>query len=136
MKEDGRAENLFFPQGLSLSKDKKTCCVYDYNTQYNVCFSVKEALGGGNPVQDVIRMEEVESERPVEHRFYQVLALSDNRFLGFGNHPENRVQIFNKSKVLATYSDFPVLDEKKRTTGLFGVIWYLLVYLRMKNILS
>lgn len=75
--------------------------------------SVKEALGGGNPVQDVIRMEEVESERPVEHRFYQVLALSDNRFLGFGNHPENRVQIFNKSKVLATYSDFPVLDEKE-----------------------
>ena len=53
------------------------------------------------------------SERPVEHRFYQVLALSDNRFLGFGNHPENRIQIFNQSKVLATYSDFPVLDEKE-----------------------
>ena len=112
--EWGRARGEFIlPQGLSLSKDKKTCCVYDYNTQYTVCFSVKEALGGGNPVQDVIRMEEVESERPVEHRFYQVLALSDNRFLGFGNHPENRVQIFNKSKVLATYSDFPVLDEKE-----------------------
>lgn len=87
--------------------------MYDYNTQYTVCFSVKEALGGGNPVQDVIRMEEVESERPVEHRFYQVLALSDNRFLGFGNHFGNRIQIFNQSKVLATYSDFPVLDEKE-----------------------
>ena len=112
--EWGRARGEFIlPQGLSLSKDKKTCCVYDYNTQYTVCFSVKEALGGGNPVQDVIRMEEVESERPVEHRFYQVLALSDNRFLGFGNHPENRIQIFNQSKVLATYSDFPVLDEKE-----------------------
>ena len=52
--ERGRARGEFiFPQGLSLSKDKKICCVYDYNTQYNVCFSVKEALGGGNPVQDV-----------------------------------------------------------------------------------
>ena len=110
--ERGRTRGEFiFPQGLSLSKDKKTCCVYDYNTQCNVCFSVEEALGGGNPVQDVIRMEDVESEQPVEHRFYQVLALSDNRFLGFGNHPENRIQVFNKSKMLATYSDFPVLDE-------------------------
>ena len=71
--EWGRARGEFIlPQGLSLSKDKEACCVYDYNTQYTVCFSVKEALGGGNPVQDVIRMEEVESERPVEHRFYQV----------------------------------------------------------------
>ena len=112
--EWGRARGEFIlPQGLSLSKDKEACCVYDYNTQYTVCFSVKEALGGGNPVQDVIRMEEVESERPVEHRFYQVLALSDNRFLGFGNHFGNRIQIFNQSKVLATYSDFPVLDEKE-----------------------
>ena len=112
--ERGRAHGEFIlPQGLSLSKDKKICCVYDYNTQYNVCFSVKEALGGGNPVQDVIRMGDVESGRPVEHRFHQVLALSNNRFLGFGNHPENRVQIFNQSKVLATYSDFPVLDEKE-----------------------
>ena len=112
--EWGRARGEFIlPQGLSLSKDKKTCCVYDYNTQYNVCFSVKEALGGGNPVQDVIRMGDVKSGRPVEHRFHQVLALSNNRFLGFGNHPENRVQIFNQSKVLATYSDFPVLDEKE-----------------------
>ena len=112
--EWGRARGEFIlPQGLSLSKDKEACCVYDYNTQYTVCFSVKEALGGGNPVQDVVRMEEVESEQPVEHRFYQVLALSDNRFLGFGNHPENRIQIFNQSKVLATYSDFPVLDEKE-----------------------
>ena len=112
--EWGRARGEFIlPQGLSLSKDKETCCVYDYNTQYTVCFSVKEALGGGNPVQDVIRMEEVESGRPVEHRFHQVLALSNNRFLGFGNHPENRVQIFNRLKVLAAYSDFPVLDEKE-----------------------
>ncbi len=137
MNGDGRAENLSCRKDCPLSKDKEACCVYDYNTQYTVCFSVKEALGGGNPVQDVIRMEEVESERPVEHRFYQVLALSDNRFLGFGNHFGNRIQIFNQSKVLATYSDFPVLDEKEENNrSLWGVIWRLLVYLLTKNILS
>lgn len=112
--ERGRMRGEFiFPQGLSLSNDKNSCYVYDYNTQYIVCFSVKEALGGGSRVQDVIRMEDVESEQPVKHRFYQVLALSNNCFLGFGNDPENRVQIFNKSKILATYSDFPALDENE-----------------------
>lgn len=37
--ERGRKRGEFiFPQGLSLSEDKKTCCVYDYNMQYNLLF--------------------------------------------------------------------------------------------------
>ena len=131
--EWGRARGEFIlPQGLSLSKDKEACCVYDYNTQYTVCFSVKEALGGGNPVQDVIRMEEVESERPVEHRWlYQAtVSLDLVTILGIGFKSLINQRCLPHIRISRFWT------KKKRTTGRFGVIWRLLVYLLTKNILS
>lgn len=109
--EWGKARGEFlYPQGASLFADS-LCYIYDFQSRNNVCFSLSNILQGEPGVKDVFTMEDINQEEPRAHRFYKVYPLSQERFIGFGNHPENRIQIFNKSKLLNTYSDFPILDE-------------------------
>ena len=109
--EWGKARSEFiYPQGAYLFEDS-LCYIYDFQTRNNVCFSLMNILQGKPAVKSIIAMNEINYDEPMTHRFYKVYPLSQGRFIGFGNHPENRIQIFNSSKLLNTYSDYPILDE-------------------------
>lgn len=128
--ELGRSATEFiYPQGVTLAGDEDCCYIYDYNKCTVVRFSLTDSLDGQRSANEFVNMRDLYGEGvDASARFYKVLSLSGGRFVGFGNQPGNRIQLFDKSKVLSTYSDYPVLDENEEynwslwgNKALFGV---------------
>lgn len=128
--EKGRAATEFiYPQGATMDNGGKFCYIYDYNKCTVVRFPMHGFLAGHGNADEFINMRKLYGEGvDASSRFYRVLSLSGNRFIGFGNQPANRIQVFDKSNVLSTYSDYPVLDENEENNwslwgnkALFGV---------------